>query len=821
MIPLAHPARPVGAKFGRALLLFAAYFALACVITYPLIAQLGTHLAGFVYGDGREMAHHLWWARYALEHGQPLFTQTLLGYPNGIDGVTLWADPLQFVPGWLLTFLVPLPLAYNLPLLLNMALNGSAMAALAGYLLRPAAASNSPNAAPRFHASASWAAVIAGVVFMLYPVMLGHLGAGHSGLMAQWPLPLYALALLRLRERVTLGRILIAAACFVLGAWGHTLQVIYALLPVTAIFFLWALAAPPVQGGQGAGRWRWAAAVMASAVLGALALGLFLLPVLATTLGTAAYTDAGGTVRYSADLLAIVSPSFRHPLWGSLLDYPRRVLGVNIDEGAAYLGLITAALAAIAVWRVRAARVWLLLGLLAYGLALGPLLKVFDQPVQVHIDNYESLVTLPFALLTMLPGLSLARSPGRFNFMLALAAAALAAYGAAWLLARIGSKAARAGVALVLCGLIAFDTLTFWPLPTTDAAIPAAISALRERDDIRAVFDAPWDSLIAAKDALYLQTAHEHALIAGQVTRATPVNPAKLDLLETFDPALLALAGADVVIVHRDDADEALEARARARLGDPFYEDAQYALFDTPDSPPPAAPQVRVWEQGAALPVHTDVFSPERGWLRVQGQLAGQTRASTLTWNGEVVQRLPRQGAFGYDAALPLEAGGFQRAQFAPDVACPVLIAPGAECSAPVMAESSFEVITETGAPFTPVTFERGVALPRAYAERTEAGFTVYLYWQFTQPRTEQEVRYVHVLNAAGELVAQQDSTLGAQQAGDSYGEVITLGAELPVGEYRIFTGWYAFPDQARFCVLGEGGVCTSASEVAVSSGGA
>src|SRR5664279_3031209 len=111
------------------------YLLIAVIVTYPLIAQLSTAFVGFVYGDAYETAQHLWWIRHALQTGQPVFYQSMLGYPNGIDGVTLWANPLQFFPAWLFAFVMPLASAANVQILLTLALNGWAMFYLMRYLI--------------------------------------------------------------------------------------------------------------------------------------------------------------------------------------------------------------------------------------------------------------------------------------------------------------------------------------------------------------------------------------------------------------------------------------------------------------------------------------------------------------------------------------------------------------------------------------------------------------------------------------------------------------------------------------------------------------
>lgn len=171
----------------------------------------------------------------------------------------------------------------------------------------------------------------------------------------------------------------------------------------------------------------------------------------------------------------------------------------------------------------------------------------------------------------------------------------MAGYGAAALFEgfRIAARTRRAGtilIAALLTTLIAFDYQTFFPLPTVSAVAPDTVRALATRTDIRAIFDIPYDNLVTAKNALFLQTVHERPIIAGQLTRRTPVNPAKLAILEaTLDPALLRDAGADVVIVHRaEDGDGTLFTRASEQLGDPVYANTSYAIFETP--PTDAAP---------------------------------------------------------------------------------------------------------------------------------------------------------------------------------------------------------------------------------------
>ncbi|MBZ0285669.1 MAG: hypothetical protein K8L97_33365 [Anaerolineae bacterium] len=555
------------------------YLAAAVLITWPLVTVFSTHFAGYPFGDAHEMTRHIWWFKYALQHGLPLIDQPLLGYPDGMPGVILWSDPLQFFPAWLLAFVMPLPAAYNLQALLNLALNG-----WAAYYLIWKLTDHRP------------AALLGGVIFLAAPTMQGHLAGGHGGLLVQWPLPLLALQLLAISGQpsaqntrnlsIITRHLLLATLFFFLTPLGHTLQLIYAVMPLVGVISLTLI----VQR-----KWIPLARVIGVSITGTILLALFLLPVFSATFGTSAYTDEGGGVTYSADLLSIVTPSFEHPIFGQW-DYTHRVLGINNVEGSSYVGLVAAVLGVIAVWKNRAARWWLLVAVVAYWLSLGPLLKVFDAPIQAVVDGVETYITLPWAAVYHLPGFNLARTPGRFNFLLALAVAVLAGYGFSKFKVptsefrvqnHIDSQKPKLSIQYLILSILIMLTLfeyqSFWPLPTYSAAIPGAVGALAEREDVRAVFNLPWDNVLAAKDALWLQTAHEKPMIAGQVTRKTPVSPAKLNILQnTLDLGLLNGAGVDVVIVHKA-YDATLTEQVRAKLGEPFYEDAQLALFEVPD----------------------------------------------------------------------------------------------------------------------------------------------------------------------------------------------------------------------------------------------
>lgn len=793
-------ARPVV----RQSLVFAFFLALAWLITFPAILTPMTRVMGGTTGDNFEMLRNIWWYKFALQHGQPLYYQTYLGYPEGFSSLILAANQLQYLPAYLFAFIMPLTLAYNLTVWLTMALNGWAMWILARDLL-----------------GEDIPALFTGIVFASAPTLQGHLFEGHAGLMVIWTLPLFVWALMRfLRAETQVWRWGLATiVLFNLTPSGHLLQTIYVLMPLLAmvlLYLLWQGDARPVRR-----------LIVVCSLAGGFML-LFLLPMIRDTLATSAYTEAGGVVRYSADLLAILTPSPFSPIWR--VPWSGAVLGTNIAEGNSYIGIGVALLALIGMVRFPSARWWGLLALIAWVLSLGSLLKAFNQPVTVNLGDYVTYVPLPWAFLQDITGFSLARTPGRFNFTQAFAVALLAGYGmcAVWTWSRTHHLAHvwRYGGLVLLTAAILLDTLAFAPFPARDTTIPSAVYALRTRDDIRAVFSVPWDHLLAAKDSLYLQTAHEKPLIAGQVTRTTPVNPAKLNVLQaTLAPGLLRAAGADVVIYHKDRAAESGQTTALERqlvlFGAPFYEDATIALYNVPIVTQAAADALEVDGRLTNDSVYTkDFYASTPGWFDF---------TATTAFIGEdapfitlVLDNVPFQtirAGHALRLPIPVSSAGYHRLSLHLQTPCPTQRPPMLLCKGfALSADTLTRVSTEYVRPLIP--YAQGITLSASDLQTTPTQLTVRLNWSFAADvSTSNSVRFVHVLDADGKRVAQFDSALSdAAPARSQWLETLTLNLTgLPVGEYSVRVGWYAYPSLERFTVLDDTlpGAADNAPEIA------
>lgn len=682
------------------LLVIALYLAVAVLVTWPLVTVMGERILGHPFGDAYEYTHHIWWIHHALQTGQSPFFQPLLLYPDGLAAPWLWGVPFQSFPAWLFLYVMPLPDAFNLQALLTLALNGWAMWVLCSQLLaafsgqrsanslQPSAVSSQPSVLSTRHSVLSahhsslithsfFPAFLGGLAFMLYPAFQGQLGAAHTGLLVLWPVVLCVAALLRLRDRATWRGIALAAVLLMLSSWGSVLILIYVFAPFAGLYLVYL---------AWRREWRTIAITLATIALGAVCSLPFLLPVLREQISQpAAYLD-DGSVRYAASALGIVSPSFYHPLYSSI-DYPHRVLGIDPFEGAAYVGIVAAALAALALWKRRAARGWLALAALAWVFSLGPLLKLYESAVPVRVAGYATYVSLPWALFQNLPVLNIARTPGRFNFAVGFAVAVMAGYGVAWLLAKLRPRL-RLPVVVGLAALIIADYQFFWPLPTIPGDVPAPIAALGDRDDVRAVFDIPWDHPLTDKDGMYLQTGHSLPMIAGHITRQTLLNPAVGNLLQhTLDPALLNAAGADVIILHKQWADEAGETRQFliARLGEPLYEDDRFAVFEAPQAEN-TAPSFLFWADAPDTltdEAHLYVYAPERGTVTLTGEMRSDSpRRARLLLDSTLILEWTVHGQLGLQVPVTLPDAGYHTLTLALDPPCPRVDDPALRCAA-------------------------------------------------------------------------------------------------------------------------------------------
>jgi hypothetical protein len=589
-----------------------AYALITVVVTYPVAFRLGSALAGAPDQDALQHLWISWWTEKALlDLGTSPAEASYLYYPDGTYHPMLWVTPYPQVVALPLQLLFGQVVAYNLHLLLTFVLTGLTTYLLCTYLTRNRLAS-----------------FIGGLIFAFFPNRLSHATA-HLAQVVTYFFPLYALYLIRLLDCHTPSPKACPERCRRVvgglgwgpeeGGWGegrdggwrntwlcgillafsmlvNIVHVAYFIIPFTALLILYHIAV-----GKRRGRGR---EIVTAFALAAILTAPFLLPFVWRSLsGQMSYLRIAGTVDYSADLLAFVTPALSHPVWGRwpfFRAWATTVIGRgNALENTVYLGVVTLLLAG---WGIRRrwgeARFWLVLGLVALVFSLGPVLK---------IGGLQTGLPLPYALLQRLPFYKWGRIPGRANETIVLSLAVLASLGMASLLERIGGRRKKGALITLFSLLILFDYMFAWPFPAMEARVPDFYQRMAQEPRDFAVLDLPqWPIWLreASNRAMYYQTVHQHKIVGGYVWRLpegleggmkalqeSVLPPVMEDMIPRPLPeeALQALNRYHIryVVLHKgvwaiEEDEEALAALGRL-LGQPFHDDQRLAAFLVPE----------------------------------------------------------------------------------------------------------------------------------------------------------------------------------------------------------------------------------------------
>lgn len=502
------------------------YALLALLLTYPLALNFVSAIPGDGF-DGLQNYWNLWWVRNALLelNASPFFTPELY-YPNG---ASLYFHTLNIfnglasLPVQLLAGLAP---AYNAVVLFTFIASGYGT-----FLL----ARRSLSAAGLRDGQSGLIAFVGGFVFAFAPFRFAHL-LGHMQVLSTEWIPFFVLAFLAMtgKRGPWWLRALLPAFFLALNALCDWYYVLY-LVIFCALVIVWKWLGG-VRTVHPAGGWAAEIARFLLPLRDALAVGglfaLMLSPLLVPMLaeaGSAAYLRPpfDETISLSADAVAFFLPSEFHPWWGSAMTPIADMFTSSLSERTVFAGFVVLALAGWGAWRLRRrAAFWLLLLASFFVLALGPYAHVLGTVV--------SPFPLPYVwLYDLLPLVRITRSVSRFDVMVMLALAVLAALGLHAMTTR------RRWV--VLCGaLIGVEFLAI-PYPSTPLVVPAFYQTLRAEPGQFAVLELPinWDR----PDPLLYQTVHQHPLITAYTSRTNPLSTVErtpvLNLLRTLAPDII------------------------------------------------------------------------------------------------------------------------------------------------------------------------------------------------------------------------------------------------------------------------------------------
>jgi hypothetical protein len=477
-------------------LIFLFYSLLTIIVTWPAITQLNSAIPG---SEG-DALNHLWtfrWIKQALLSGQNPFFTDLLYYPQGVSLLThniAWVHIAAWLP---LQAMLGEAAAYTLVFLLIFPLNGLAL-----YLLARQLTGSMP------------AAAVGGLVVAFWPYILAHHNHPNLILIAWIPL-----TLLTLRRLLHDGRWRdVALTALFLALTGLTRwQLLIIAAPLLGLYLLHELASTQVQ------LTRHLAGLLFTAGAGALLLmAPLLLPVVANQV-TREDPDALFVAEnpQQTDLLAYGLPNRYHPLWGETVYAWYQNVGVN-QTYTPFLGFTVLLLILFALWREwRAARFWLFTIVIYILLALGSTLRF----------NGQVLMPLPMAWLEDLFFVQIVRHPDRFNVLLSIPVAILAAYGIksivellitqAWIAATVTRSRASTIAAICTAAFISLLILgeyivsyPLYPLHT-----PAWYEQVAQEQGRFGILDLPQGSRSYDKEYMLHQFTHGQPLVGGHVSR--------------------------------------------------------------------------------------------------------------------------------------------------------------------------------------------------------------------------------------------------------------------------------------------------------------
>jgi hypothetical protein len=554
--------------FGRATLVLLAYGFLSVILTWPLAAQLATHVPAGIGGDTWVHQWTFWWLKRCVSQGLNPFYTDLLFYPGG---VSLTAHNI----GWV-SFALWLPLqalfgnyvAYGLMYIGLFAFNGFAM-----YLLAREWTGSPP------------AAFVGGLVYGSWPYVLSR--SGQPNWIAILWLPL---ALLYLRRTIEKRRKRDAAwlALFV-ALTGISCWQLLILAGVTLVPYL-------LYKGltDAACRTRRTVALLALAGL----LSVVLMAPLATPVIIGQLTRAhpddvliDHSVKKNTDLLAYLLPNSNLYLWGHVVP----LLGENLQftndrvEFIGYTTLLLALYGAVKHWSKT--RFWVLVAVLHMVLALGPQLRVGSR--------LYPQVPMPYRLIEDLFFVRILRNPDRFNVYLGLPVGMLVAWGVKALLCQrfLGRKI---GLILGIAGALILGEACLVPYRIERPVTPEWYYELAEESGRFAVLDMPMHTRKYDKWYMLYQMTHGKPLVQGHVSRnsreefafleSTPflkrlhqenvMDPTCVDV--THQLQTLAQAGVRYLILHKGFALPQQLADWQDWLTfEPYYQDADVVVYRT------------------------------------------------------------------------------------------------------------------------------------------------------------------------------------------------------------------------------------------------
>ena len=471
--------------FGRILPVFLIYSLVIIVMTWPVVRDLSTQLIG----GHVDQWTHLWTFHTVKENifNNPYFANDIF-YPIGVSLAThniAWLNILLWLP---LQAIIGEIAAYNVVFMLILTLNGTAI-----YLLAEE------------QTKSQLAAFIGGLIFTIFPYTLSH--HDHANMIFITWLPLILLSLKRALETSNRRAVWLATLFIVLTSLARLHLLIMGSFLV-AFYALYLLAQN--YSRQNLQRLLWIGLI--SGVMTIVIASPILFSQITGSNPEDIFLDQQET--HQTDLLSYVFPSFYHPLiqrdtipeWVQIYAIPE-----SIDPRTPFLGYTTIILVLYGLVMHRGRNwFWGLTAVFYILIALGPILRINNE--------LFSDIFMPYRLIEDIYFIRILRQPHRFNIILSIPLAILAAQGAQIGLQRLKQKRHMVMATVVICGIILFEYMPI-PYPHTSYTTPAWLTDLADDPDDYAILNVPFAIFSHNKRHMFDQITHGKPIVNGKVAR--------------------------------------------------------------------------------------------------------------------------------------------------------------------------------------------------------------------------------------------------------------------------------------------------------------
>jgi hypothetical protein len=579
------------ASHGDYIFVLVAFILLTILFTWPLATNFTTYANGSVM----DVFHEIWYLHLdvTLPYG-PFFifsTNTIL-YPYGVPMYFQVVSPLHGLIAIPIAHFFGLIAAYNFVYMFTFFASCFTMYIFVNYLTHN-----------------KYAAFFAGIAFGFAPVHTGQ-GIAHINIMASEMLPLYGYFLVKMFREQKMRNAIYAGVLVVLNAMLDLHFLLMASIITVGFLFYWLIAQrrsilnkPFIT--------RFIVMVCVAGFLGILVYfqtvyGLIFAP---NSVGTATAASVAAHTGRSPDLLQFFIPPPTNPVFGQ---YTTAIYTnfLSFPEVQTYIGYSVLAMSIVGlIANRRDKNVWLygFLAALGFILSLGP---------NIIINGNVTALQGPWAYIYYLvPLFRSFRTPYRIDYVVIFGLSVLSGYGvsaimSAWDKQHLNFKAISALKLLTITLLCLILIIEFLPIPYTmlNLQIPSFYTQVLANDHSNyTVLEVP---AYEGNDVyLYYQTAYNHPLINGHISRTPPSSlitvesapfidqlgtyvkgrPVHTDIInQTINPIqiapyILAEYNIKYIIVHKDllptTTYNSIMHTLTSALGIPYYEDNLLTVF--------------------------------------------------------------------------------------------------------------------------------------------------------------------------------------------------------------------------------------------------